>query len=273
MLLFSADAFKDAVQVPDHYPSVPFRQLYEIVRVASICKLGISDFWDSFQSTFESYDSLWSSLTSIAKTHGAQVPERSSLTAWDRAGSKFEGVALTGKLKFLDQQKGPCFEFYLNPLKLEPSYRLSRQFGSDRFCVLGMPGLGPEGLPLYLKKYHTSARKVIINWLVDTDHKFLGRTWRAFYTKPDASKKKGTRNNMRDTRYRIYLFAEDGTGFRDGERCGEADTRLLDHPRKTVKDMLDWFMPFKANMNQPSLKLFARLALGLTRDLHGWDCC
>ena len=254
-------------QVPDHYPSVPFRQLYEIVRVASTCKLDISHFLDSFKSTFESYDSLWSSLSSIAKTHGAQVPERSNLVAWDRAGSKFEGVALTGKLNLLAQQKGPCFEFHLNPLKLEPSYRLSRQFGSDRFCVLGMPGLGPESLPSYLRGYHTSARETIINWLVDTDHMLLGRKWRVFYTKPDASKKKGMRNGVKDSRYRIFFFAEDGAGFRDGARCGEADVRLLDHPRKTIRDLLEWFMPFRANPNQPSLKFFARLALGLTRDL------
>ena len=255
------------VQVPENYPSVPFRQLYEIIRVASTCKLDLSNFLISFNSTFESYDSLWSSLTSIAKAHGAHIPERSSLAAWDRAGLKFEGVALTGKLKFLDQQKGPCLEFHLNPLKLEPSYRLSRRFGGDRFCVLGIPGLGPESLPSYLKKYHVSARDAITNWLVSTHHKVLGRTWRAFYTKPDASKKKGIRNSMTDSRYRIYFFAEDGVGFRDGGRPGEVDPRFPDRPRTTVEQMLEWFMPFKANLDQPSLKFFARLALGPTRDL------
>ena len=246
---------------------MPFRQLYETVRVASTCKIDISQFWVSLKSTFESYDNLWSSLSSIAKAHKAHIPERSSLAAWDRAGSNFEGVALTGKLGLLDQQKGPCFEFHLNPLKLEPSYRLSRQFGSDRFCVLGMPGLGPEGLPSYLKQYHTSARETITTWLVETDHHFLGRTWRAFYMKPDASKKKSMRNSMKDSRYRIYLFAENGVGFRDRERRGEVDPRLLDRPRTPVKDLIEWFMPFKANLNQPSLKFFARLALGLSRNL------
>ena len=246
---------------------MPFRQLYEIIRVASSCKIDISDFLGCFKSNFESYDSLWSSLSSIAKKHGAHTPERSSLAAWDRAGSNFEGVALTGKLGLLDQRKSPCFEFHLNPLKAEPSYRLSRHFGSDRFCVLSMPGLGPEGLPSYLKQYHTSAREAIITWLVETEHKFLGRTWRVFYTKPEASKKKGMRNGMKGTRYRIYLFAEDGVGFRDRKRLGEVDPRLLDRPRTPVKDLIEWFMPFKANLNQPSLKFFARLALGLLPNL------
>ena len=262
----SAYTLSNLVQVPDDYPSVPFRQLYEIVRVASACKLDISHFNVCFQTTFASYDSLWSSLNSITKVHGAQIPERSSVVAWDRASSNFEGVALTGKLRLVDQLKGPCFEVHLNPLKLEPSYRLSRQFGSDRFCVLGIAGLGPEDLPSHLKQYHTSAREKIISWLVDTDHKFLGRTWRAFYAKHEGSKRKGTRNSIQNSRYKVYLFAEDGVGFRDGKSNSEADPRLLDRPRITVREMMEWFMPFKANTYQPLLKFFARLALGVTRD-------
>ena len=262
----------ELVQVPEDYPLVPLRQLYEITRVASTSKLDISTFMTCFLHTFDSYDSLWSSLCSIAQAHGAPIPEKSSLAAWERASSKFDGVALTGKLMLLDQQKGPCFDFHLNPLKLEPSYRLSRQFGSDRFCILGIPGLGPDGLPSYLRPYHVTARDAIIDWLVSLDHRFLGRTWRAFYTKPDASKKKGVRNSMKDGRYRLYFFAEDGVGFLDGGRRGEADPRFLDRSRKTVKAMIEWFMPFRANLNQPSLKFFARLALGLTRDKPSFYC-
>ena len=252
---------------------MPFRQLYEIIRVVSTSKIDISHFSTCFHTTFASYDSLWSSLTFITKAHGAQMPDRSSPHAWDRASSDFEGVALTGRLTLLDQLKGPCFDFELSPLKLEPSYRLSRQFGSDRFCVLGLPGLAEEDLPSHLKRYHTSAREVIINWLVDTNHEFLGRTWRAFYTKHEDSKRKGTRKVVKDSRFRVYLFAEDGFGFRDGTRHGEADPRLLDRPRTTVREMMEWFMPFHANLNQPLLKFFARLALGVARDRPISDCC
>lgn len=251
---------------------MPFRQLYEIVRFANACKLEISNFLVCFQTTFASYDGLWSSLSSINKAHGLQVPERSSLVAWDRAISNFKGVALTGKLIFLDRPTGPCFEFQLSPLKLEPTYRLSRQFGGDRFCVLGMPGLGHKDLPSHLRPYHTCAREAIINWLVDTRHKLLGRTWRAFYTK-DNKKTKGTRSSIKDSRYRIYLFAEDGVGFRGEKRSGEADPRFLDRPRTTVGDMIKWFMPFETNSTQPLLKFFARLALGAKPDLLMSHCC
>ena len=250
---------------------MPFRQLYEIVRVAKACNLDISNFLVCFQTTFASYDDLWSSLGSIIKAHGAQIPERSSLVAWNRALSNFEGVALTGKLRFLDRPKGPFFEFQLSPLKLERSYRLSRQFGGDRFCVLDMPGLGPKDLPSHLRHYHACAREVIINWLVDTRHKLLGRTWRAFFTKD--IKKKGAPSSMKDSRYRIYLFAEDGVGFRGEKRPGEADPRFLDRPRTTVGDMIKWFMPFEANPTQPLLKFFARLALGAKLDFLMSHCC
>ena len=266
----------NVVQVPDHYPSVPLRQLYEIIRVASVCKLDMSNFFTCFESNIESYDSLWSSLSSIAKLRGAQPPERSSLIAWDRAGSEFEGVALTGKLQFLDQQTGPCFEFLLNPLKLETlehSNRLSRRFGSDRFCVLGLPLLDRGGLPSYLKPHRDSTREAIANWLVDTNHKFLGRTWRAFWTKPDDSKKKGTRSAMKDSCYRVYLFAEDGIGFSDRDRSGVVTPRVLDRVRMGVTDLLEWFMPFDRNSEEPSLKLFARLRLGLTWYILGTEFC
>lgn len=226
-----------------------------------------------FDSTIASYDDLWSSLRSIAKAHGAQVPERSSLVAWDRAGLDFEGVALTGKLKLLDQQKGPVFEFHLNPLRLEPTYRLCRKFGSDRFCILSLPGFGPGDLPSYLRSDHTSARETISNWLSGTDHKFLGRTWRAFFPKQDRSKKKGARSGVHDSRNRVYLFAEDGVGFRDEKCLGEPDPRLLDRPRVTIAEMIEWLMPFKANADQPLLKFFARLALGLIRAFLLYDYC
>ena len=249
------------MQVPDHYPSAPLRQVYEITRVASACQLPISLFLNCFESTFASYDSLWSSLSSIARAHRTQVPERSSLAAWDRAGSDFEGVELSGKLTWLDQQKGPCLNFQLSPLKLDTSYRLSRKFGSDRFFVVGMPKLDPGYLPSYLKTNHTSALEAITRWLVDTNHNFLRRTWRAFNARMD--KKIRARDKKRENLCRIHLFAEDGVGFRDAERSGEADPRFLDRPRMAVGDMIEWFMPFKANLKQPSLKFFARLALGL----------
>ena len=252
------------MQLPEQYPTIPFRILYEITRVSIHCKLDIKHFSTCLTSPCDSYDELWLSLREIVKSHGKIMPERSSPTAWDRAGKDFQGVALTGKLSILDQQKGAMFEVSLNPLKAEPSYRLSRQFGSDRFSVLGMPGLDRDGLPTYLKSSAGPAREAIIKWLVESHHHFLGRTWRAFYTKPDVSRRrqKAQKSNEEKTRNRVYFFAENGLGFRQGPRRGEPDPRLLDRPSMSVKDMIEWFMPAKMNEDQSCLKFYARLSLG-----------
>ena len=192
------------------------------------------------------------------------MPERSSRIAWDRAAKDFQGVALTGKLNLLEQRKGPMYELSLHPLKAEPSYRLSRQFGSDRFSIFGIAGLDQDGLPTYLKSHEGAARQVINKWLVETGHHFLGRTWRAFYTKPDGSRRRQKAPKSKDDkiRFRVYFFAENGLGFRQGPRSGESDPRLLDRPSMSVEDLIEWFMPAKMNKDQPCLKLFARLSLG-----------
>ena len=200
------------------------------------------------------------------------MPERSSRIAWDRAGKDFQGVALTGKLNILEQQKGAIFELSLLPLKAEPSYRLSRQFGSDRFSIFGMAGLDRDGLPTYLKSRADLAGQVIEKWLRESEHHLLGRTWRAFYTKPDVSKRrqKVPKSKEDKIRFRVYFFAENGLGFRQGPRRGEPDPRLLDRPFMSVEDLIEWFMPAKMNKDQSCLKLFARLSLGQSLDTSCW---
>ena len=250
----------------EQYAAVPFRNLYEILRVANHSKLDFSRFSACLSSTYGSYDELWSSLRAIVQPHGVIMPERSDLTAWDRAGTGFHGVALTGKLSLLNQQKGPMWGFALHPLKIESTYRLSRRFGSDRFFILVMPGLDRDGLPPYLRANPGPARETIIKWLVECDHYFLGRKWRVFYPKPEFSKKslKAMKGKADKHRHRVYFFAEDGIGFRQEPPSGETDPRILDRPIMTVEDMIEWMMPSKLNEDQPCLKFFARLALGVS---------
>jgi len=207
---------------------------------------------------------MWSALCRVIKDAKAQAPERSSPVAWRRAEQAFEGVAISGKLAFREQPGGPVFEFKLNPLKLESSHRFSRKFGSDRFCVITIPGLSPDNLPADLKSDHDAARDCIIEWLVDTEHQFLGRKWRAFFPKADTAKRrlKLSRAAFNGPKNRIYFFAEDGVGFRQEAHTGEQDPRRPSHVRMTVEQLIQWFMPLILNQNEFSLKLFARLALG-----------
>ena len=227
----------------------------------------MSDFFDCLSGTTDNYEDLWSSLGSIAKLQGKSLPERSSLIAWSKAGEGFESVALSGDLKFSERKGNPLFEFYLKPLKMESSYRLSRKFGSDRFCVISIPGIDSDDLPLYLKHNSNPAREMIIKWLIDTKHCFLGRSWRVFYVKPESSTKKTKRKNQasfNEVKYRIFFFAEDGSDFRKEGQVGELDPRKPNHSPMEVKSLIDWFMPAWENKKEWSLKFFERLSLGLT---------
>ena len=249
------------------YHSIPFRQLYEVTRVSLHCRLPMNDFMICLNRSINNYEDLWSSLGSIARLQGKIPPERSSLMAWSKAGEGFEGVALSGDLRFSEKLETPIFEFCLRPLKLEHSYRLARKYGSDRFCVISVPGIDSDDLPPYLKHNANTTREFIIEWLIDTEHCFLGRSWRVFYVKRESNNKKTKRKNQtnfNNAKYRIFFFAENGADFKKEGLIGELDPRKPNHSPMDVKTLIDWFMPASENKKELSLKFFARLSLGLT---------
>lgn len=260
--LFQQSPFKD--MTPCAATSVPFRQCYEVVRAANACSLPMATFEDCLQSRIDDYEILWSRLTESTKLHGKAMPERSNLRAWKRAETKFEGVALTGSLTYNEKAGAPLLKFGLGPLKLDSSYRLSRQFGGDRFCVLSIPGIDSGDLPQHLKAAHSQVRSTLVKWLVDEEHNFLGRKWRAFFVKPNQNKKSARSNKKLKAGYRIFFFAEDGDDFSHREATGELDPRKTNHAPTTRKSMLDWFIPAEPNAQQTVLKFFARLALAVS---------
>ena len=252
--------------------TVPFRQVYEICRVAQLSKVDISNFAIHLKIREDDYSSLWSSLCKIVKACGRSPPERSSSIAWVKAERNFQGVSLGAELGFRELPHDPIFDLKLLPMKTERSYRLSRRYGSDRFLVLTIPGLGPESLPRHLKDHAASFCEAFVNWMVKSKHNLLGRTWKAFFVKPESKKKKRqSGRSSTNIKFRVYLFSEDGPGFWQTDPptrlLGEVDDRrswILDRQRHTVQQMVEWFMPFKSNEQQPSLKFFDRLSLGLS---------
>lgn len=214
---------------------------------------------------FDDYESLWSSLASTAEQCAVAMPEKSGSAAWKQSERDFNGVALTGSLSFIDQPSDRIFEFKLNPLKIEPTYRLARKFGHDRFFLLNIPSIASSDLPRHLSS-DPNARAAILDWLVHSEHFFLGRRWRAFYVKNESTKKVGSssQSKVNDTKrcYRVYLFAESGSDFNANVNGGEKDPRKFDHSPMTRKDLIDWLMPARENKDQRALKFFSRLALG-----------
>ena len=233
--------------------------------MAIFCKMPLTTFQFYLVKPFDNYNDFWLSLRQTAKKLSLAVPERSSLVAWKSAAFNFEGVSLSGKLKFLDGQEGPLLELILNPLRMERSNRMTRKCGSDRFCALDIPGLDQKDLPGYLSSHAAAARQAIISWLFHTPHNFLGRQWRALSMIPEKKKLGGrASSSLRESKHRIDLFAEDGPDFRRGPQIGEADPRIPDRPKTSVEQLIEWFMPARNNQDQPCLKFFARLRQGLS---------
>ena len=240
-----------------------FRQSYEIGRVALHCKTPTKDIPSELVTPIMDYSSLWSYFKGLGT-----LPGKSKPVAWKRAEMTWTGVSLSGELTFIRGKGGPVFSFQLNPLKMEKSYRLSRQFGGDRFLVIDLPSLQERDLPEYLKmkKRPDAVRKDILDWIVYTGHHILGRTWHAFLVKSlDSSKSQKMRRTEVDPgTYRIFLFATDGPDF-----VTKQDYRPDKpyHPAMSIQELIDWFMPAKHNEDQLALKLFARLTLGLLQSL------
>ncbi|KAL8655036.1 MAG: hypothetical protein Q9226_003197 [Calogaya cf. arnoldii] len=261
-----------AAACPQKNIAVGLRQLYEICRISTQTKIPLGAFEYIYTQgldvqSLDDYETLWSTLGVKTKQHGSSLPERSSLVAWKQCEQGFKDVALTGSLIFVEQpgQGVGAFDFKLNPLKTERSYRLARKFGHDRFLVLSVPSIEPKNLPSYLRS-DPNARESIIDWLVHSEHSFLGRRWRAFYVKPESNKKAGPNSSitLNDSKFRIYLFAENGYEFL-GAKSGEKDPRSLNHSPMERKEIIEWLMPFKTNKHQPALKFYARIGLGVSQ--------
>ena len=236
------------------------------MRVSRACNLPLAAFNTLLRQGANEYEQLWANLSSIAKNHNSTMPERSNTAAWNRAENSYDCVGLSGGLKFSERADQPLLNFNLKPLKSESSYRLSRKFGGDRFCIISIPGIEVSDLPKCLKDSHETIRAALVKWFVNTEHHFLGRKWRAFYSKLDSKKrKKAIFKSQQPPKpgYRIFFFAEDGKDFSRGA-TGEHDPRKTYHKPMTVSEMIEWFMPAKENLGQNCLKLYSRLALAVS---------
>ncbi|MCJ1246805.1 hypothetical protein MMC30_004014 [Trapelia coarctata] len=246
---------------------LPFRQLYEISRIALHCKTPLSAVSSDLTRAMDDQELLWSSLQQMAE-QGKPMPEKSRAEAWEKAETEPQYVVFSGDLSFSDKISSPTFDFRLKPMRVDKSNRFSRKFGGDRFFILGIPGFTPNELPPFLKCDAAKVRNGLISWLLETDHRFLGRTWRAFLVKPQQMSTDTRRKNMSNfnaVKHRIFLFAVDGCAFRrrSSRSIHKLDLRKWRFPI-TIHELLEWFMPMKLNMDQSCLKLFARLNLAVS---------
>jgi len=229
-------------------------------------------------SNLDDYDNLWRFLQSHPALQDKAFPERSSREAWAATFTGFEtrspgvfskGVVLSGSLRFneSDSVTDPFFHLKIQPLRLDLTHRLGRRLGNDRFIEIDVPILSKcrTPLPKLLAKLGEAGQATVIEWLVDANHRLLGRGWKPFFTRPKEGKgqRKESSHFLPDNDVnRVTFFAVDGHGF----------TVVKDpfcQPRKNfhhvipINVLLNFLRPTRKNEGQSYLKLFSRTALGM----------
>ncbi|KAI1771292.1 RNA dependent RNA polymerase-domain-containing protein [Hypoxylon cercidicola] len=260
--------------LPAHYDRAPFVVRWEILRVALHCGIEMDNLRLEYDPSLTDQKTLWARLQALPVFRGKSFPEKSRHDAWTAAlNDKFstldQVVVLTATLTANTSRTGPPFYLKLSPLRLELPHRLGRRFGSDRFLELVIPSLrSPD-----VKNLGEAAVESIQRWLVDGPHILLGRIWTSFFVK-DALPKKIINDNAMGppskTIYqeRIYLFAEDGNDFHRleaGNHWPSKGEPVDRHTRMGRGSLIDWLLQVPNNQEQSVLKLFSRIALGLSR--------
>ncbi|KAI2612210.1 RNA dependent RNA polymerase-domain-containing protein [Hypoxylon fragiforme] len=260
--------------LPDHFDQAPFVVRWEIMRIALHCGIQMDNLHAEYDPSWTEQKTLWARLQALPAFQGKNFPEKSRPEAWtaalnDKFCTKEQAVVLTASLATNTSRNGPLFTLKLNPLKLDLPHRLSRRFGSDRFIELVIPSIGSQEL----KCLGEPSMERIQQWLVNGSHRLLGRLWKSFFVKPSLPKKISNENTLMPqtkTIYqeRVYLFAEDGNDFRvsgTGSHWPPKGEPVGMHTKLGREGLLDWLLQIPNNQKQSILKLFSRIALGLSR--------
>ncbi|KAH7071682.1 RNA dependent RNA polymerase-domain-containing protein [Paraphoma chrysanthemicola] len=195
----------------------------------------------------DSPDHLWTRLESHPQM--SRIALRDSKSVWFAAQKSFEGVTFKGKLVFNKSALAKTvFKLELQPLQLEMSCQLQRQYGADRFLYLSVPSFQMKDKPERFGYADMQAiRASFHSWLLKT-HSFLGRLWRVFQIQPIKKKSDVGKDDTADMR--LVLFAIEGVGI-DGSL--------------SIGAMLNGFIPFEVNKAQNYCKAQARIDLGLSK--------
>ncbi|KAI2630836.1 RNA dependent RNA polymerase-domain-containing protein [Hypoxylon sp. NC1633] len=260
--------------LPMHYDRAPFVVRWEILRVALHCGIHMDDLRIEYDPSWTDQRTLWARLQALPIFQGKSFPEKSRPEVWtaalnDKFSTTGKSVVLTASLTPNTSKSGPPFTLRLNPLKLDLPHRLSRRFGSDRFIELVIPSTGSQDV----KNFGEAAVESFQQWLVNDCHVLLGRIWTSFFIKPSLPKKITNNDTLQPqskTIYqeRVYLFAEDGNDFhrlKPEEHWSPKGEPVGMHTNMGRGSLIDWLLQVPNNQKQPVLKLFSRIALGLSR--------
>ncbi|KAG8168343.1 hypothetical protein KVR01_001092 [Diaporthe batatas] len=262
-----------ATIVPGNISSAPTVVIWEVTRVALHCGVDVASLDLQYHPRLADLDTLWRTLRNHPSFKGKSFPEKSDPVAW-RGGlyNNFECegdalVMLTATMHLSTSRQGPAMQLELHPLKLEQGSRLLRRFGSDRFLEVRIPSVdtwlaGKEG-----------AAALVADWLANEPHPFMDRHWSAFFVRERSEK-----SEIKDLKHgqaprvifneRVLFFAESGRDLHDASQTVSNLSETTSPQARSAcsrEAMLDWLLNFDKNCDQSHLKLFSRIALGLSR--------
>ncbi len=244
--------------------------LYEITRVFLHAEVPLSEFNAPVTPALKDYNTLWSFLKSIPALKGRPFPERCGDEVWNCVLNDYHkgnySVSFAGSLSFNAASLNPIFQLRLDLPKLEFSHRLGRRFGHDRFVEVSIPQIigrhVPETVQRLVKNLGVDKwRDTVYDWLIDSNHPLLGRTWRPFFVKPKERMAKRREAASPEAIYNIFFFAVDGIGFVNNSTLISNPNPSIGHPVMTIDRLLDRIRPTRKNVHQSYLKLFNRTTL------------
>ncbi|KAL2187759.1 hypothetical protein L209DRAFT_683868 [Thermothelomyces heterothallicus CBS 203.75] len=256
----------------------PLAIAWEITRICLHCKVDLEDSALKYDPSWASSDMLtiWKSLMQLDVFRGKSFPERPSAEVFAAALTSFESrgnaVVMSATLEFNPEEDGPLFLLDMRPLQFDEGCRLTRRFGPDRFLEVLIPSPTALNAPPIIKKTEGAAEE-IIRWLTQQPHFLVGRQWQAFFSK-DAGYRKPAKDFTLGPdakaiyKERVHFFAESGPNFRPVVIRARHDIPTDTVQQRTqlkVSQMLDWLLQLESNREQPYLKLFSRIQLGLSK--------
>ncbi|KAL8366746.1 hypothetical protein RB595_010553 [Gaeumannomyces hyphopodioides] len=264
---------------PDWLREAPLAVAWEVCRVALHCGVDLSQIKGvTYDSSWVEQTKLWSVLHQLHEFKAHHLPKPSPPLVWaaalDSFKSRGQNVVLTASMNFSTVSTGPLFVLKMLPLKFDQPYRLSRRFGSDRFLEILYPSPNPGNAPTALKgEAGEDARETTNRWLVRGQHWLVGRQWVPFYTKDDGYKQPTIDMRLgpeppKVYKDKTYFFAVDGHNFQTPpprHSLPPKDQEITRRTKLSVHKMLDWLLQLGENMDKPYLKLFSRIALGLSK--------
>ncbi|RYP93189.1 hypothetical protein DL770_000664 [Monosporascus sp. CRB-9-2] len=262
-------------QLPVGLQCAPLPVVWEFMRAALYCSINTTDINVQYEEEWLDQEKLWAGLKAHPAFEGRRLPDKCDARAWNssvhnnfRWGSS--AVVLTASMSLSQSRTGPAMILELHPLKLEQSCRLHRRFGSNRFLDVRIPALNSWNFPDVPEE---GLEDIAARWLTRYPHGFLGRSWAAFWVRSEDRRSKPKSSQVgpdpKPLDYeRVTFFAENDGGFLPtGTSFLRESTPRESRVKRTRNGLLGWLLQYDQNGEEPYLKFFSRIALGLSKTM------